>query len=265
MSTLVAEIRALFTGAGTAVRIAKSVDSSAALQARVDEVVQEVHREVGQVSYAFCKASVAHALGREPSDDEVGMFMTAAVNDAAFPNRAYRLLGEAKKSADQRRRKFLAAMVFGHSFRVLPDDERDRVDMVVERMIPADVELLMRIAETLDRPPPPGPTGFEGRVMGQGNVVAFVRETDLRLVTHEYWNDSDSKFLPEAETDPKLIADRSALTALLSLDCVVLGQMLLGGDIEHHGYLVKSIRPTSLGYLVVRAIDEVRPGLAGAP
>jgi len=71
VTTLAAEIKGLVTGARTVFEIAKRVDSSAALQRRFDEGAQEVHRDIGQVSYGFCKAFVAHALRHEPSGDEV--------------------------------------------------------------------------------------------------------------------------------------------------------------------------------------------------
>jgi len=221
-----------------------------------------VNHETLQACLAVCKMFVARLLEEDPSSEQVNLFIQKVVDEPGFAHRAYRHLAEIQRSASRHRRLFLASVLFGLPFTSLADDERDRVDMVVDRMIPADVELLMRIAETIDRPPPPGAKGFEGRIMGQGNVVAFVNETELRLVTADYWKDSDSNFVPEAEIDPKLVADRSALTALISLDCVVLGEILDGGDVQQHDYVVKSIRPTSLGYMVIRAINEVRPGLS---
>jgi hypothetical protein len=256
VSTLAAEIRALVTGARTVVGVVKRVDSSTSLQARFDEAVQEVHREVGQVSYAFCKAIVAHALGHEPSDDEVGAFMTAAVNDQAFPHRAYRLLGEARRSADRRRRQFLAAMLFGLSFKVLPDDERDRVDMAVERMMPADAELLQLVAEK-QKLPTKNIRGHFGSATGRCKVLALLREQEFRVATSND-HEEGGAFGDAVFAHDSYRADRVALSSLQALGCLDLDR----GDASFGTWQIHVVTITSLGALVLRAIDEVRAGLS---
>jgi hypothetical protein len=257
VSTLVAAVKALLA----LPRVAKSLDESPDLRAQFEASIEQVEREMNQVCFAVCRAIVAHALGHEPTTDDVAAFMDHAKDDPAFPHRAYRLIGELKKSADRRRRQFLAAMLFGHSFKVLPDDERDRVDMVVERMIAADAELLLRIADKQEPPALPVPEALGAWPFAGSGAVAFVREDALRIVPVGYWKDSN--FLPEATTEPALVADRAALAALISLNCVTLGELFFGprSDLQHDGYLVKSIRLTQLGGLVVQAINEVRPGV----
>ena len=108
MSTLVTAVKALLA----APRIAKAIDQSPDLRAQFAASIEQVEREMNQVCFAVCKAIVAHAVDREPTDAEVNRLIQDASNDPAFPHRAYRLLGEARKAASWRRRAFLASMVY---------------------------------------------------------------------------------------------------------------------------------------------------------
>ena len=254
MPTLTAAVKAILA-APKVVKAVKQLNASP-LDEHFAAAVAEVNQDMIQISYAFCRAFAALALGYEPSAEQVDEFMRQAAKDPAFPWRAHRLLGEMKKSASERRRRFLAAMLFGLSFETLPDDDRDRVDMVVDQLLPVDAALLLKIADLCERKPAaPGVRHYVNE------FVAFISQDELRLVTSDYW--IGSEFRPEATTDPALKEDRSALTALLSLDCVSLDEVVLGGTLSHEGYAVQSVTPTSLGYLVVRAINEVLPGLGG--
>jgi hypothetical protein len=254
MTTVVAEIKALLAGARAAVGIIKRVDSSEALQARFDEAVQEVQREVGQICFAVCRALVADAIGRDPFADEVEEILSAAVNDPAFPNRAYRLLGEARKSASHRRRRFLAAMLFGLPFSKIPDDERDRIDMAVERMLPADADLLRLIVDK-DRSARPSPEA-DGPYFFKGtNVLAVIRGIEVRVGSTDDWG-ADDQFGDDVYTDARFCVDHGAFAALLSF-----GLIDVGGHLAAQGdWAIHRLTITLLGRVVMRAIEEVRPG-----
>lgn len=260
---MVVGIKALFDGANAgldlahkATRAAKLVDSSESLQARFDEAAADVHRQVGQVSYAVCRALVAHALGRHPSDEEVTVVMTNAVNDPAFPNRAFRLLGEARKAASHRRRAFLAAMLFGLPFVRVPDDDRDRIDMVVERIMTADVELLRLIAQK-DHDAPRPSAEDAAYYFPDSNVVALTRGLDVRIATTlDQW---EGGFSDQAYSDDRYSVNHAAFASLLSLSCIEVGDMkATQGD-----WLTRCLAITPLGKLVIRAVEEVRPGFDG--
>lgn len=257
--TVVAGIKAVCDGAELMEKVAKGlkrIDSSEALQSRFDESAAEVHREVGQVSHAVSRALVAHALGRHPSDEDVTAFMTAAVNDPAFPHRAFRLLGEMRKAASHRRRAFLASVLFGLPFKKLPDDDRDRIDMVVERAVPADIELLDLIAEKERRAKAPSEKD-EGYMFQWTSVAVFIRSRDVRLVTTD---DSDGiDFKEEAFTDPRYCVDQGAFAALRSLGCIDIGERKANqGEWSIHSLIV-----TSIGRMVSDAVNELRPGFSG--
>jgi hypothetical protein len=67
------------------------------LAERLKASVDQVNQDMTQVTFAICRAFVAHALGRDPSADEVDAFIASATGDPAFPARAHRLLGELRK------------------------------------------------------------------------------------------------------------------------------------------------------------------------
>lgn len=251
-------MKSLLTGARTAAALVRKVESSEALQARFDESAAEVHREVGQVSFAVCRALLAHALGRDPSDDEVNEVLSAAVNDPAFPNRAFRLLGEARKSASRRRRAFLASVLFGLPFSKLPDDERDRIDMAVERLMPADVELLRLIVEknrTARPTPEKEPFLFRGT-----RVAAMIRGIEVRIGSTDDYTGTQAFFSNAFYDDPRSSVDHATFAALTSFGLVDIGQ----SEMQQGGWKIHRLVVTPLGQLVVGAIEEVRAGFDGS-
>jgi hypothetical protein len=252
VTTLALAIKKLAAAAPKVSSVIKTVTTSADVQRKLEVSEAQNNRDVGQVCLAICSALVAHALGREPNAPELAAFLDEAVGDPAFPARAHRLLGEAYKAASWRRRAFLASMLYGLSFRSLPDDERDRVDMAIERMMPGDVELLIRIDEGRKRVPrSPIPT----MPVGPSNVFALISGRELRLSVTDHWI-GDAAW-EEALEDENSRADRVALTALEALGCVHIGESRSSSPSwnEH------SLTITTVGELVIRAIEEVRPGL----
>jgi hypothetical protein len=141
-------------------------------------------------------------------------------------------------------------MLFGLSFDVLPDDDRDRVDMAVERMMPPDVELLMLIAEKRNTPPTHDPL----KTGGKSNVFALINQRDLRLAVSDYGKGDG--FPPEVLDEDRFRADRAALASLEAVGCI--------DRREKHGqqgdWAVYDLTITEVGYMVIRAIEEVRPG-----
>jgi hypothetical protein len=257
VSTLALAIKAILS----APRALKALDQSSDLQARFDAAMAQVGRDTTQVSFAIARAFVAHATGREPSSEEVTAFLDHAMGDPAFPHRAYRLLGEVRKAASWRRRVFLASVLYGLPFSPLPDDERDRVDMAVERMMPADADLLTTIrdkdlAERADR------TDAMNAIFGTSNCVVLLRSGELRIATAAEWNPSHqrswSPFSDEVTDDPRFSADRAALASLEALGCLELGPDVM----RIRDWRVHQKTITALGNLVLRALDDVRPGFA---
>ena len=265
MTTLVAEVKALIAGGRRAAQIAgkvqalvRRIESSEELQGHFDKAVTEVNREVGQVSRAVCTALVAHALGCEPTADDVSTFLSSGVNDPAFPNRAFRLLGEARKAASHRRRAFLASMLWGLPFLKLPDDERDRVDMLVERMVLADVELLSLLVH-MDRIASPSketePYLFRGT-----RLAVLTRELEAIVATTDQYDYGNNEgFRKLLDTEPAGV-NRAAFGTLLTLGCIETGEVKMSqGD-----WTIRSLVLTTLGRSVNHAIEELRPGFENA-
>jgi hypothetical protein len=259
VTSIVAGIKSVLAGARTAVAIVKRIESSESLEAQLDRSDAEVRGEAAQVSYAICRALVAQALGRDPSHDQVNDVLSAAVNDPSFPNRAFRLLGEARKSASRRRRLFLASMLFGLPFTKLPDDERDRVDMVVERIMLPDVELLRLIVEK-DRTAPPSPEP-EPYLFRGTRVAALTRDLEVRVATTNEYMAGGTAFGDPTYEDEQFRVDHTAFSALLALGCIELAERKM----TQGEWGVQALVVSPLGRLVAGAIEALRPGFDATP
>jgi len=254
VTSVAAGIKGLLSATRAVAGLIKRAGSSEALRARLVASGEEVERDAIQVCYGVCKALVANALDREPSDEDVSDVLSAAISDPAFPHRAYRLFGEIKKSASRRRRAFLASVLFGLPFSKLPDDERDRIDMAVERMMPADVELLMAIVEK-DRAARPTPE-TEPYLFRGTKIAATLRGIEVRLGSTDDYEDEGRGFSDEYYADARFLVDHAAFGALLSFGLLDVGQsQQVQGDWQIHRLVI-----TPLGKLVVQAIEELRPG-----
>jgi hypothetical protein len=253
MPTIVAEGKVLVSVAQKAAKVIKWAEVSRKARAQLNRSIEQANLDAIQVCYSVCKAFVAYAIGAEPSTDQVNEHMAKAVDDPAFPNRAYRLFGEVQKSASQRRRIFLASMLFGLPSGKMPDDERDRVDMAVERMMPADVEFLSILSEKR-KVAGQSPMASVGQIFGPSGIVALVQGTDLRIATPD---ERLGQFSNDLFNNPAFIGDRAALASLQSLGCVELSQSVM----SHARWRVHHLIVTPLGDTVLRALEEVRPGL----
>ncbi len=259
MTTLALAIKKLAATAPKLTSAIKTVTTSPDIQKKLEAAEAQNNRDVGQVCLAVCRALVARALGEEPDAPLVGAFLDEAVGDPGFPARAHRLLGEARKTGSWRRRAFLASTLYGLSFRSLADDERDRVDMAVERMMPADAELLsliLRKDEEAERSLNPETVNY---FFGQSNVAAFLFGARLRLATTADWKQGG--FTDDVISEDRFLGDRQALASLVSLGCIDLGSSkATKGEWQIHQIVI-----TPLGALVIRALDEVAAGIAARP
>jgi hypothetical protein len=240
-------------------QLIRASEANPSAMAHFGETVFATGLQMDKVCYAAVRALFADALGRDPSDDEVDAVFAEAAEHPNAPFRFHRLLGEARKSSSHHRRLFLASAFFGLEFSAMPDDERDRVDMVLERMVPADVGLLMRLDEMNRTATPPdevdGPHIFQGT-----RVAALLNGIDIRVATTDDFDDSESDstygFEPHVFVDERFHVDQVAFGSLVSLGCLEIAQSK-GAQLpwELHRLMI-----TEIGHLVIRAIAEVRPG-----
>lgn len=233
MSTVALAMKSLLSSGKVAAHLARrgaqlirASESNPSAMAHFGETVFATGLEMDKVCYAAVRALFAHALGRDPSDDEVDAVFAEAAEHPNAPFRFHRLLGEARKSSSHHRRLFLASAFFGLEFSAMPDDERDRVDMVLERMVPADVGLLMRLDEMNRTATPPaevdGPHIFQGT-----RVAALLNGIDVRVATTDDFDDSESD--STYGFDPPAGAARSAGRFLIDRVRVALALTLVPG------------------------------------
>jgi len=261
VSTVVVGIKALVASGEKFAQLARKgadlvrgAESNSAALARFEETSAAATRETLKECHAALRALVAHALDREPSDAEVDAVFAAVAEHPNAPFRFHRLLGEARKSASRRRRRFLASVFFGLPFSKLPDDDRDRVDMAVERMTVADVEFLAMV-QAKRRTPEEHKVDGKSYIFGDDGIGAVIRGSELRIATPNEW--TLDGFVPGFFEDPRFIGDRAALASLVSVGCLDLGEA-----VTHLGNKEKAnpLRILPLGHMVIRAIEEVGPG-----
>jgi hypothetical protein len=235
----------------------RAAESNPSAVARFEETSAAATREMLKDGYAAVKALVAHALDREPSDPEVDAVMMDAAEHPNAPFRFHRLLGEARKSASRRRRRFLASVAFGLEFSALPDDLRDRVDLVVERLVPEDVDLLMTIDEKNRKARPAVEKDGIPFNVGGSRVAAVIQGISVRLGTTDD-HEIDQGFIDAFYEGDRYLVSQAAFGALVAVGCIDVGQSQSSqGHWEIHRLLI-----TELGSLVIRAIEEVRAGFA---
>jgi hypothetical protein len=232
--------------AGTA--LVKTLDPAQRTETQLNVALVAADRELAQVAYAVAKALAASALGTTLGDGDVDAFMAEVFNSPSGPARAFRLLGEARKTASGTRKRMLAAIFFGLPFTGIKAEDYDRVDMLIERLVPADVELLSTIA-LLDRGE--GPQG--GRpgcfVLTHGGRY-LVGNSFLYAENHR---DEDLKGVPSL--------DGPAFASLVAHGCVSLpsswSEALTFNGVSATAEFVEV---TPLGRLLRQSLEDVRPG-----
>ena len=146
-------------------------------------------------------------------------------------------------------------MLFGIPFSKMPDDERDRVDMAVERMTVPDVEFLSMVWERRRIAGAPYDRAIS-HVFGPSGVAVIIDGANLRIATPKQRHAGE--FSESLFKDPKFVGDRTALASLVSIGCLDIGPVVLkfGKRGETHHLII-----LPLGEMVLRALEEVRPGL----
>lgn len=233
--------------AGTA--IVRTLDPAQQIKSQLDAAAVEADRELGQVSYAVVKALMASILGATPSEPAVDAFMMEVFNSPSGPARAFRLLGEARKTASDKRRRMLAAVFFGLPFTGIEADDRDRVDMLIERLVPDDIELLSTVARLeASELPRHGHPGCFVLTHGRQYLVGS------SFIEKERHQDDDLK------TAASL--DGPAFTCLMSQGCLTLPS-LWSADVTFNGVSANAeyLEITSLGRLLLRSLEDIRAGI----
>lgn len=230
------------------VALLKSLDPAQQIKQQLDAAMTEADRELGQVSYAVVKALIASILGTTPDGPAVDAFMREVFNSPSGPSRAFRLLGEARKTASATRKRMLAAVFFGLPFTAIQAEDRDRVDMLVERLVPADVELLSAIA-LLD----------QGKGAQGGRPGCFVLTHGSRYLVGtsflyaENHRDDDLKGVPSL--------DGPAFASLVAHGCISLPSSW-SEEVTFNGVSATAefVEITPLGRLLRQALEDVRAG-----
>jgi hypothetical protein len=181
--------------------------------------------------------------------------MATAANDPAFPARAYRLIGEARKSAARERRVLLASVLYTLPLSTTSDDDRDRLDMIFERLLPDEVRLLKAIAEF----EPAAPRSPEGGIFTPRYAGTWARYVDDVLQVGPGDSLSSDVLGPNEEAAVPFIANRLAFSALGTLALVELRDQSQDFAISPHAYFaeIQQVTITPLGRLVLRALKEV--------
>jgi hypothetical protein len=258
MSSLLGVVQDLVSMASLPKKIVEAIEApSPEVQATLNRSLHQATIETMTICFVVCKALLAERMGVPPSAEEVNDFMSKAADDPRFAHRAYRLFGEAQKTSDRRRRVFLASMLFGLPYSKMPDDDRDRVDMAVERMTIADIKFLAMIWAKRRSPEEHLPEG-EMNVFGTDGIGAVITGTELRIATPNEWE--ENMLVATFHRDQRFLGDRAALASLVSIGCLDVGQALVNsaGRTTHF----HQVRFLPLAHMVLGAMEEVRSGLA---
>jgi hypothetical protein len=261
MLPLLGAVKALVSMARLPKKIVESIEApSPEMQEKVERTLRQALVETMTVSTIVCRGLLAERMGVEPTSEQLRDFMSKMADDPRFAHRAYRLFGEAQKSSDRRRRVFLASVLYGLADSKMPEDDRDRVDMAVERMTVPDVQFLAVIEAKRANP------DFQERegmayLFGTDGLGAVITGTSLRIATPNEWTTGSNSGLVEGFfEDPRFEGDRAALASLVSVGCLDIGDAVVTvgdrGKIYH-------LRMLPLANLVLQALHEVRPGFAG--
>jgi hypothetical protein len=127
--------------------------------------------------------------------------------------------------------------------------------MVVERIMPADLELLHRLAD-MDRTARLVDKEERGaHLFKETKLLAFVRAVEVRVASTDGLVDGELD--EEMYKSPRFSLDHLAFASLRALGCVDVGQSKASQeDWEIHTLLI-----TPLGRLVIQAIEELRAGI----
>jgi hypothetical protein len=242
VSAPVDAIKALFA-------VAKFVDRSPAIERSLKES-RDASVEATAVAAHAASIGLAAVLTKvTPTQEVVERLVEAAHSGPGAPFRVWRLLGETAKSASYERRVFLASFFYALPFTTAREDERNRIDMLVERLMPEDVSLLKRIADLVAQVPDPH---HAGHFISNYPIKAETPKGVL-IVSSQHRNEG-------------FLADPVALTSLIMHGCVsdsdgFWGETVAAGGADASGTM---LAVTPLGQLLARAFEDVRPVVEAA-
>jgi len=259
MASLTKAIHDLLTTANPK-KIVETIEAvSPEVQAKMEVALRQATLDTLTVCRIVCRGILAERLGVHPTSDQVNDFMLKAADDPKFAHRAFRHFGEAQKSSDRRRRLFLASILYGLPFSKMPDDDRDRVDMVAERLVPEDLLLLAEIDQKNRTTAPPvwkePPVRFD-----ESQVAALIYGVDVRIATTDDYRDDENNrgFDGPVFVEERFRVDQAAFSSLVSLGCLDIGQ----SESSQGPWKIHTVLITRLGHLMLQAIEEVRAGFA---
>ena len=248
-ATAVSGIAAPIKAVQNLVALVEFADRSPAIERRLKESRDESIEATSVAAHAAAIGLAAALTNTVPTQQVVERLVEAAHSGPGAPFRVWRLLGETAKSASYERRVFLASFFYALPFTTAREAERNRIDMLVERLMPEDVSLLKRIADLVTRVPDPHHAG------------QFISNYPIKANAHEGVWITSSQHRSEG-----FLADPVALTSLVTHGCVsdsvgFWGETVGVGGADTNGTM---LAVTPLGQLLARAFEDVRPVVEAA-
>jgi hypothetical protein len=118
--------------------ITKKLDVNSQLKAGYGDAINDMC----VTAYSFVRSLTAARLGVAPrsvTEAQIERFLEELATSPGFGARFARLFTEGIKSPTEARRQMLARVLFATN---QDEDERDRVDLAIERLVPSDIECL---------------------------------------------------------------------------------------------------------------------------
>jgi hypothetical protein len=241
------------TVAGDVVSLVAAQNPALVMARQFGEAYEKTIQDAALSAYNGVRALLAFQLKRDPTGPEILGLMEEAGKTGAFPARAVRQLEEVRRAPTEERRQMLAAVLYGLPFTDVTDDERDRVDMLVVRLMPRDVDLLNKI-DRLNRVD--AMWKREVATDPEPRCLALHWE-GLRLIQYppDRFGHLTEDYVKKAPTE-----STTAFTTLQSAGCIEMEDGF-STDIVINGVGVYSgtVTVTPLGALLLRALRDVCP------
>lgn len=226
--------------------------TSETMARQLNAAYEKTDQDMGRSAYNAARALLAAGLRRYPEDAEVLGLMAEAAESPGFAARAVRLLEAARRSPSEKRREMLAAVLCGLPFSSVSEDDRDRVDMLVKRLMPSDITLLDSIQK------------FEAekndfKVRWKNGVYAVRMGGELRVVPGS--RVPEDTFSEDLFAIPGLPRDRIGLVTLETLGLIELDSGNSRGPfpIAMPINMVNGVSTTPLAEMLLAALRAVSP------
>jgi hypothetical protein len=235
--------------AGDVVSLVAAQNPAAAMGRQIGGAYDQTLQATGLSAYNGVRALLAFHLKRDPTGSEIQTLMEEAGKSQGFPARAVRLLEEARRAPTEGRRRMLASVLYGLPFTDATEEERDRVDMLVERLTPQDVDLLNRISGLWKSLSPQDANPHCLAVDWSGlRMIRYPLPGDARLTRQV------------VENTP--VESGAAFATLQSAGCIEVPGGMSADDepiIEGAGVYSGLVQVTPLGKLLLKALRDVCP------